>query len=75
MADYCDGELYNSHQLYKVDKSALQLILYFDEVEPFNTLGSAAGKHKLGIHKNFITMVHDQTGGHFVPFSWCCNIL
>ena len=50
MADFCDGELYASHQLYMVDKNALQLILYFDEVEPFNNLGSASGKYKLGTH-------------------------
>ena len=48
MGDFCDGELFNTHPLYDVDSNALQLILYFDEVEPFNTLGSAAGKHKLG---------------------------
>ena len=50
MADFCDGELYASHQLYIVDKNALQLILYFDEAEPFNNLGSASGKYKLGTH-------------------------
>lgn len=50
MSDYCDGELYTSHQLYMVDENALQLILYFDEVEPFNNLGSASGKYKLGTY-------------------------
>lgn len=50
MADFCDGELYSSHQLYMVDENALQLILYYDEVEPFNNLGSASGKYKLGIY-------------------------
>lgn len=48
MTDFCDGELYGSHQLYKTDENALQLILYFDEIEPFNNLGSASGKYKLG---------------------------
>ena len=48
MADFCDGELHQNHQLYKYDENALQLILYFDEVEPFNVLGSAHGKYKLG---------------------------
>lgn len=50
MADFCDGELYSSHLLYMVDENALQLIPYYDEVEPFNNLGSASGKYKLGIH-------------------------
>ena len=48
MADFCDGELHGSHQLYMVDENALQLILYFDEIQLFNNLGSASGKYKLG---------------------------
>ena len=46
--DYCDGELYNSHELFCHDNSALQLIAYFDEVEVCNPLGGQSGIHKLG---------------------------
>ena len=46
MADFCDGELHQNHQLYKREQNTLQLVLYFDEVEPLNVLGSASGKYK-----------------------------
>jgi hypothetical protein len=34
--------------LFSRDPTALQLMLYYDEVEIANPLGSKAGKHKLG---------------------------
>ena len=45
MADFCDGELHGSHQLYMDNENALQLILYFVEIELFNYLGLASGKN------------------------------
>lgn len=46
--DYCDAQLYNAHKLFSIDDIALQLILYFDEIEVCNPLGGRNGKHKLG---------------------------
>ena len=46
--DFCDGQLYREHPLFKEDRYALQLILYYDEVEVANPLGSYRGTHKLG---------------------------
>lgn len=45
--DFCDGQVYKEHPLFSVDKRALQLIIYTDEVETANPLGSYRGKHKL----------------------------
>jgi hypothetical protein len=46
--DFCDGEIYRYHHLCSNDPTALQLMLYYDEVEVANPLGSKNGKLKLG---------------------------
>lgn len=46
LGDYCDGELYSNHPLFQNDPCALQIQLYFDELELCNPLGSKT--HKLG---------------------------
>ena len=48
LGDYCDGELYQNSELFRADPCALQIQLYFDEVEVCNPIGSKAKKHKLG---------------------------
>ncbi|XP_062499071.1 uncharacterized protein LOC134176418 [Corticium candelabrum] len=48
MADMCDGEAFRSHPLYGIDPQALQVILYYDDLEICNPLGSSVKKHKLG---------------------------
>ena len=48
LGDYCDGELYLNSELFKEDPCALQIQLYYDEVEVCNPIGSKAKKHKLG---------------------------
>ena len=48
LGDYCDGSVYNSHPLFSKDPTALQIILYYDDAEVCNPLGSSAKKHKLG---------------------------
>ena len=45
--DFCDGQLFKEHPLFSVDKHALQLVVYTDEVETVNPLGSYRGQHKL----------------------------
>ncbi|XP_046863754.1 uncharacterized protein LOC124457571 [Xenia sp. Carnegie-2017] len=49
LSDYCDGNEFKSHPLFSIDPTALQIILYYDEVEIVNPLGSKTGKHKLGL--------------------------
>ena len=46
--DFCDGNYYKRHELFSSDKPAIQLLLYYDELEVCNPLGSKRTKHKLG---------------------------
>ena len=48
LAEFCDGSLFKNHPLFRAHPDALQLIIYFDEIELCNPLGSHAGVHKLG---------------------------
>jgi len=48
MEDFCDGATFATHPLYSVNQNALQIFLYFDEVEYCNPLGSKTKTHKLG---------------------------
>lgn len=51
LGDYCDGEMYSRHPLFHDDACALQIQLYFDELELCNPLGSKT--HKLGKTQTF----------------------
>ena len=46
--DYCDASHFKEHELYSQSPCSLQIILYYDEVELCNPLGSCRKKHKLG---------------------------
>ena len=48
--DYCDGEVYKNHAVFRADDSALQIVMYTDEIETANPLGSYRGHHKLSNH-------------------------
>ena len=48
MRDYCDGAHFAGHDLYKKHPSALQIQLYFDDLENTNPLGSKTKIHKMG---------------------------
>ena len=48
VGDYCDGQKFQNHPLYRTNPSALQLIIYYDELELCNPLGSRRKKHKIG---------------------------
>nr|XP_046258520.1 uncharacterized protein LOC124066299 [Scatophagus argus] len=45
--DFIDGDIFKSHPLFLKFPTALQLILYTDEIELCNPLGSRANKNKL----------------------------
>ena len=47
LADYCDGEQYSKHILFKNEPVSLQNLFYNDDVEVANPLGSSATLHKL----------------------------
>ena len=49
LSDYCDGKCFREHPLFSDDPVALQLIIYYDEVELCNPLGSRRKKHKIGM--------------------------
>ena len=51
LSDYCDGSVYKNHRLYSLDEQSLQIMMYYDDVEVCNPLGSRAKKHKLGEEK------------------------
>jgi hypothetical protein len=40
LSDYCDGDAFKSHPLFSVELNALQLLMYYDDVELCNPLGS-----------------------------------
>ena len=48
--DICDGSLFKSDIFFKTNPKALMIILYHDEVEICNPLGSKSGKHKLDMY-------------------------
>lgn len=50
--DYCDSIAAQSHPLFGQDKKSLQILLYFNEVELCNPLGSSRKIHKLGVPTN-----------------------
>lgn len=53
LGDYCDGECYRDCDLFQDDPCALQIQLYYDEVEVCNPIGSKAKKHKLGMKESY----------------------
>jgi len=48
LEDYCDGEAFATHPLFSVHSRALQIFLYYDEVEVCNPLESKVKIHKIG---------------------------
>lgn len=57
IADYCDGQVFRQHPLFSRDPCALQIILYYDEVEVVNPLGSKTSKHKVGNKTFFLYFI------------------
>ena len=48
MRDFCDGTYYKEHPVFSAHPEALQILLYYDDIEVGNPLGTKAGEHKLG---------------------------
>lgn len=49
VADFCDSKHASSHALWGRDTHALQIFLYFDELELCNPLGASRKMHKVGM--------------------------
>ena len=59
LSDYCDSPKFKNHPLYGSKPNALQLILYFDEAELCNPLGTFRKKHKLGNYiNNYVYIIY-----------------
>ena len=58
VADFCDSKHASSHALWGRDTHALQIFLYFDELELCNPLGASRKKHKLGTYQIFVYWVY-----------------
>ena len=52
LRDFCDGENHRTHPLFSLKQTSLQIMLYYDDLEICNVLGSRVNKHKLGNFKN-----------------------
>lgn len=48
LQDYCDGSGFKTHSLFSTDPTALQVMLFYDDVEICNPIGSRSKIHKLG---------------------------
>lgn len=48
LRDYCDGQIFKEHPVFQRDQNALQIVVYYDEIELCNPLGSSNKKHKVG---------------------------
>ena len=46
--DFCDSKLAKRHPLFGKDTTALQILLYYDEIEICNPIGASKTKHKIG---------------------------
>lgn len=49
MKDYCDGTAYREHELFQNSEHALQIQMYYDDIDVCNPIGSKSTIHKLGI--------------------------
>ena len=48
ISDFCDGDRYKNHPLFSRDPWAIQILIYYDDVEVVNPLESKTSKHKFG---------------------------
>ena len=57
LSDYCDGQNYRSHPLFSRNELvSLQILLYYDDIEVVNPIGSHKAVHKLGRCKYSVSL-------------------
>ena len=54
LCDFCDGSLFKERDFFKEHPNALQVFLYYDDLEICNPLGSNVKKHKLGHAESYM---------------------
>jgi len=54
MEKFEHGEYAKRHPLFSTDKSALQLLFYYDGFEVVNPLGSKTNTHHMGDYSDFL---------------------
>ena len=55
MKDFCDAIFFKDHPVFRSNPLALQVVLYYDDIEVVNPLRSKAGNYTLGIAIKFLT--------------------
>ena len=48
MRDFCDGQAFEQNELFSSEMNALQIILYYDDFQTVNPLGTRIKKNKIG---------------------------
>lgn len=49
LRDYCDGKQFKDHPIFSSEPNALQIQLYYDDIDVCNPIGSKSVIHKLGM--------------------------
>ena len=78
IGDYCDASACCTHPLFSIQPRALQIMLYYDDVEVCNPIGSRAKIHKLGMFNLLYNVCCDkwQKNNSYISlhvFSLCCS--
>ena len=68
MGDFCDGLAYKESPLFQQDRTALQIQLYYDDVEAVNPLGSNTKVHKLGMQ--LLVIIRYTRHVHALQYCW-----
>ena len=58
LSDYCDGTAFAAHPLFSKDPISLQIMIYYDELDVCNPLGTKTKTHKLGMHGLVLCAIH-----------------
>ena len=49
MGDFCDGQYFKQHPVFKDNPNALQFIIYYDDIKVANPLGARSGTKMQGM--------------------------
>ena len=55
--DFCDAQAYKAHHLFSNDPTSLQIMLYYDDLEICNPIGSHLTKHKIGMYDYYVILL------------------
>ena len=69
MRDYCDSKDFNEHPIFSAEPNALQIQLYYDDIDVCNAIGSKSVIHTLGNLHNVNTYCSLANCLHQVSFT------